>query len=133
MKSGGSCLQRDRAIQRLRRAVDMVRDAKQSPGLQAVNYSVQTVEWLAEAAEVAKELKGLADHLAPILRRPNEYRKWLLGRAIPTLHENVLGNKFAKTIGGQSMEFARLALLALAEDGTDDQTIASAVGETGER
>ena len=64
------------------------------------------------------------------MRRPNEYREWLIGQEIPALFAKVYGGaklpvtiKGTKSKGKRGMEFVRVVLRELGENdqGRDNQ------------
>ncbi|HEY1888251.1 MAG TPA: hypothetical protein VGG86_19715 [Roseiarcus sp.] len=128
-----SLKQRADALKSLRVAIERVRTAAAVEPLQVAGpFSPETDDWLAEARAVADELRELAKPpsdpgLARGMKRPNEYRQWLIGEQIPALCEKVYGKRFSVTIGGWAMGFAHHVLKVLGEKDDGEQTIKSLV------
>jgi hypothetical protein len=120
---------RSNELARLRVVVDDLRRAAKAFLNGPAGYlSAETFEWLAEAEAVAEELlekekPSKSSTLQAGMTRPNQYREWLIGVEVPALHEKVFGERFANTLGGRSMEFARHVLKALGEKSLADETI----------
>jgi hypothetical protein len=97
--------------------------------------SSETTEWLLGADAVGRELATLAapprsEVFRRGLRRPNEYREWLIGLEIPALFAKVYGGaKLPVTIRGmkpkgkRGMEFVRVCLRELGENDAKNETI----------
>jgi hypothetical protein len=128
--------QRDTDIDSLRETVERLKVAA-APFIDgpAGFLSSETIGWLFEADAVARELATLAarprsEVFRRGMRRPKEFREWLIGLEIPALFAKVYGGaKLPVTIRGtkpkgkRGMEFVRLVLRELGEDDAKDQTI----------
>ena len=128
--------QRDKDIDRLRETVERLKVAA-APFIDGpVGFlSSETTGWLSEADAVARELATLAapprsEVFRRGMRRPKEFREWLIGVEIPALFAKVYGGaklpvtiKGTKPKGKRGMEFVRVVLRELGEDDAKDQTI----------
>jgi hypothetical protein len=130
-----SMRERDAHIDKLRLAVEGLK-THTAPFVEgpAGLLSQETIDWLSGAAAVATELAmkvATPRSEAPRrgMRRPNEYRKWLIGEQIPALFTKVFnGETIPLTVEGKNpkgkrgMQFVRLILRELGEkaDVTDE-------------
>jgi hypothetical protein len=118
--------EREIPLDSLRRVVTDLKTISQSKALGVIwRFSLETEEWLKGAEAVANELRIMAEtpRGARGMRRPNEYRKWLIGEQIPALYTKVFGKPFPLTLGSDAMQFARYALKVLGEKKVKDETI----------
>jgi hypothetical protein len=128
--------QRDKDIDHLRETVERLKVAAASFIDGPAGFlSSETTGWLLEADAVARELATLAalprsEVFRRGLRRPNEYREWLIGLELPALFAKVYGGaklpvtiKGKKPKGKRGMEFVRVVLRELGENDAKDETI----------
>jgi hypothetical protein len=132
--------QRDTDIDRLRVTVERLKVAAASFIDGPAGFlSSETIGWLLEADAVARELATLAapprsEVFRRGMRRPNEFREWLIGLEIPALFAKVYGGaklpvtmKGTKPKGKRGMEFVRGVLRELGENDAKDETIKNSI------
>jgi hypothetical protein len=123
IKALPSIRERDADIDKLRLAVEGLK-THAAPLVEgpAGLLSQETIDWLSGGAAVATELaKKVATPRSEAprrgMRRPNNYRKWLIGEQIPALFTKVFnGETIPLTVEGKNtkgkrgMQFVRLVL-----------------------